>query len=333
MASVRDKTYLVTGGTGFLGSNLVRALVRRGERVRVMDNNFRGSLDKLGADLVERIELVEADVRDRAAVLDAVRGVDVVCHLAFINGTRHFYEIPETVLEVGIKGTLNTLEAAVQCGVREYVYASSSEIYQTPAVVPTPEDAPGSIPDVLNPRYSYAGAKLIGEILAFNYGRKHFARTVVFRPHNVYGPDMGFEHVIPEFVVRLHRAAAAAAPGTTLDFPIQGDGSETRAFNNVHDFIQGLLLVLDHGADRTVYHIGTDEEVTIRELAETIARRMGLAIRIVPTPLRAGGTPRRCPDISRLAALGYRPRLRLEEGLDESIRWYREWAAAHPEPA
>lgn len=329
--SSAPKRYLVTGGTGFLGSNLVRALVDRGDAVRVLDNNFRGSLDKLGADYVDRVELVEADIRDRAAVSRAVAGVDVCCHLAFINGTRHFYEIPQTVLEVGIKGTLNTLEACIEHGVRDYVYASSSEVYQTPPTVPTAEDVPASIPDVLNPRYSYGGGKLIGEILAFNYGREHFERTVVFRPHNVYGPNMGFEHVIPEFVIRLRRAQRAARGGGRLEFEIQGDGSETRAFNNVRDFIRGLLLVLDRGADRTVYHIGTDEEVSIRALAETIARQMGAEIELRTSARRAGGTPRRCPDIGRLRALGYEPQLDLEHGLPESIEWYGAWADAHPQ--
>jgi nucleoside-diphosphate-sugar epimerase len=299
--------------------------------VRVLDNNFRGSHEKLGAEYVERVELVEADIRDRDAVLRATAGVDVVCHLAFINGTRYFYEIPQTVLEVGLKGTMNTLEAAIECGVKNYVFASSSEVYQTPPEVPTSESVAGSIPDTLNARYSYGGAKLIGEILAFNYGRDHFDRTVVFRPHNVYGPNMGFEHVIPEFVIRLRRAAAASGGGP-VDFPIQGDGSETRAFNNIKDFIAGLLLVIDKGEDRNIYHIGTNEEVTIRELAEVVARKMDIEMRIVPSPRRAGGTPRRCPDITKLQALGYEPRFPLAAGLDESIAWYSDWADRNPEP-
>ncbi len=147
----------------------------------------------------------------------------MVCHLAFINGTRHFYEMPETVLDVGIRGTLNTLEAAIAHGVRDYVFASSSEVYQTPPSVPTAEDVVTSIPDTLNPRYSYGGAKLIGEILAFNFGRDHFDRTMVFRPHNAYGPDMGFEHVIPQLALRMQRAAAQSTGGP-IPFPIQGDG-------------------------------------------------------------------------------------------------------------
>src|SRR5262245_34494983 len=252
MSSVND-LYLVTGGSGFLGSNLVKALVDRGRRVRLFDNHFRGSRARLG-EYVERVELIEGDVRNREALNDAVAGVNVVCHLAFINGTRYFYEQPELVLDVGVRGTINMLEASAAAGVREFVYASSSEVYQTPARVPTDESIAMQIPDPRNPRYSYNGAKLIGEILTFNWGRGHFARTVVFRPHNVYGPDMGFEHVIPELAVRLQRTANRQ-PSGELELTIQGDGSETRAFCNILDFTAGLLLVIDRAEDQSIYHI------------------------------------------------------------------------------
>lgn len=321
--SSENKLYLVTGGSGFLGSNLVKALVDRGERVRVFDNNFRGSLAKLGG-YIDKVEFVEGDVRDKSAASRAAAGVEVLCHLAYINGTKYFYEMPKEVLDVGVKGTINMLEAALEAGVPDFVYASSSEVYQTPPVCPTPETVPMCIPDPLNPRYSYGGGKLIGEILSFNYGRGRFRRTVVFRPHNVYGPDMGFEHVIPEFVVRL-RKAARANPKGTLKFPIQGEGRETRAFCEVRDFTRGLLKVVDSGLDQNVYHIGNDEEVSIRDLALRIAGKMGREIEFEATPLRAGGTPRRCPDISKLRALGYSPEIGLDEGLSESIKWYSDW--------
>ncbi len=326
--------YVVTGGSGFLGSNLVRALAERGDRVLVLDNNFRGSVERLEP-VADRIDFEEIDIRDYNAVRRNIRTGDVVVHLAFINGTRHFYEMPQTVLEVGVKGTLNVLEASVDAGVREFVFASSSEVYQTPPEVPTDETVPMTIPDPLNPRYSYGGGKLIGELLTFNYGRDNFERTVVFRPHNVYGPDMGFEHVIPEFVVRLRRqiGATETAASDSLRFEIQGTGEETRAFCEVRDFTDGLLLVLDRGRDQNVYNIGNDEEVEIRDLARMVAATMGREVEIVPTPLRAGGTPRRCPDIEKLRALGYEPKLDLRNGLDDTVAWYDAWARSHPETA
>ncbi len=319
----------MTGGSGFLGSNLVKALVDRGDRVRLLDNNFRGSRAKLGR-YIDRVDFIEGDVRDRAAVACAVRGVEVVCHLAFINGTRHFYEMPREVLDVGVRGTLNVLEEALEAGVADFIFASSSEVYQTPPVCPTPETVPLSIPDPLNPRYSYGGGKLIGEILSFNYGRGRFRRTVVFRPHNVYGPDMGFDHVIPELVVRLARQSRAQPEGT-VNLEIQGEGSETRAFCDVRDFTAGLLLVIDKGRDQNIYHIGNDEEVSMRDLTLRIAKKMGRTITIRNTALRPGGTPRRCPDLTKLRALGYQPAIDLDHGLDEAVRWYREWAERSPQ--
>lgn len=325
MPSARStKKILVTGGTGFIGSSVVKALVDRGDEVRVLDNNSRGSVDRLGPEVLDRIDYVPGDIRDAAVVRAAVDGVDTVVNMAFINGTKHFYEMPERVLEVGVKGSINTLEACIDAGIKDYVYASSSEVYQTPPSVPTAEDVPASIPDVLNPRYSYGGSKLLGEIMAFNYGRKHFDRTMVFRPHNVYGPNMGFEHVVPDFAVNLRRAARAAS-GSAVVLPIQGDGGETRAFNFVDDFTAGLLLLLDVGEDQNVYHIGTDEEVSIADLAQAVAAQLELDVTLEPTPLRQGGTPRRCPDIRKLQALGYEPRFDLKEGLARTVPWYASW--------
>ena len=174
------KHYLVTGGSGFIGAALVRRLVRDGHRVRVLDDNSRGNPRRLG-DAAGAVEFVAGDIRDAAAVAKAVRGVDGVLHLAAVNGTRHFYEKPEVVLDVGVRGMLNVLDACRSEGVGDLVLASSSEAYQTPPVVPTPEDIPLVVPDVLNPRYSYGGSKLISELLAVNWGRTGFDRVAIFR--------------------------------------------------------------------------------------------------------------------------------------------------------
>ena len=183
-------TVLVTGGAGFIGSALVRSLAGSGAKVRVLDDGSRGAPRRL-AGLVGTVELVNGDVRDPAVVDRACEGVDAVWHLAAVNGTEFFYSKPELVLDVGVGGMRNVIAAAITRGVRDLFVASSSEVYQTPPRVPTDESVPLSIPDPLNPRYSYAGSKLISELLALNYGRAHFRRVVVFRPHNVYSPDMG----------------------------------------------------------------------------------------------------------------------------------------------
>ena len=242
LRSTLSKLYLVTGGAGFIGSSLVRRLLRDGHNVRVLDNQSRGRAGRL-ADVRDHVEFIAADVRDADAVLKAARGVDSLCHLASVNGTEWFYSKPEIVLEVGVKGIVNSIDACLKHDVPEFVLASSSEVYQTPPAVPTDEAAPLSVPDPLNPRFSYGGAKIISELMALNYGRRHLERVLVFRPHNVYGPDMGREHVIPQLVLRAG-ALAAEHPDGAIRFPIQGDGSQTRAFVHIDDFTDGLATVL-----------------------------------------------------------------------------------------
>jgi nucleoside-diphosphate-sugar epimerase len=315
-----DRHILVTGGSGFIGSALVKALVSGGNRVRVLDDNSRGHPRRLKG-VAGEIEFFDGDIRDADAVSRAVAGVDEVHHLAFVNGTEFFYSAPELVLDVGVRGMINVIDACRHHGVGTLLLASSSEVYQTPSEIPTGESVPLTVPDPLNPRFSYGAGKLISEIMAINFGRKFFQRVLIFRPHNAYGPDMGFEHVIPQFATRLH-ALAKKQPSGRLDFEIQGTGDETRSFCFVDDLVAGVMVMREKGEHLGIYHVGTSEEVTIADLARRTARAAGREIDLVAGPLAAGGTPRRCPDISKLAALGYKPRVSLEEGLKPTLEWY-----------
>jgi len=317
---VKSKRYLVTGGSGFIGSALVRRLVEEGHEVRVFDDQSRGPEESPG-DVVNKIQLVKADIRDAAAVRDACRGIDSVWHLAFINGTEFFYTKPDLVLDVGVKGIVNVIDACIKENIGEIMLASSSEVYQTPLVVPTDESVGLSIPDPLNPRYSYAGGKIISELMAINYGRKYFKRVVIFRPHNVYGPSMGWEHVIPQFIVRM-REIIKKENKKTVDFPIQGTGEETRAFVYIEDFIDGLMIMNRKGEHLGIYHIGTQDEITIKQVAVAIGRYYKKEIKIISEKAAAGGTPVRCPDISKMKALGYAPKYKFLDGLSQTIQWY-----------
>lgn len=313
---------LVTGGSGFIGSALVKALVRDGHAVRVLDDNSRGAPRRL-KDVAGDIEFIGGDIRDAALVARAVRGMDEVHHLAFVNGTEFFYSAPELVLDVGVKGMINVIDACRAEGVRSLVLASSSEVYQTPPHVPTDERAPLIVPDPTNPRYSYGGGKIISELMALNYGRKFFDRVLIFRPHNVYGPDMGWEHVIPQFARRL-KAAAAAHPAGELPFELQGDGRQTRSFCHVDDLVAGVMVMRAKGEHLGIYHVGTKEEIEIAALAAQMAAHAGRRIRLIARPAPEGGTQRRCPDIGKLGRLGYRPQVLLAQGLPPTIDWY--WA-------
>ena len=323
-----SRLYLVTGGTGFLGSALVRRLVEAGRRVRVFDNNSRGRAARL-ADIDGRFEYVEGDIRDAAAVRAAMAGVDVACHLAFINGTEFFYSRPDLVLDVAVKGMSNLLDACIDAGVGELVLTSSSEVYQSPPSIPTDEHVPLSIPDVLNPRYSYAAGKIINEVMAINYGRRHFRRVIIVRPHNVYGPDMGWEHVIPQLVLRMK--GLADSPIDPVPFPIQGTGTQTRSFVYIDDFIDGLMIAIDRGEHLGIYHVGTMEEIMIGDVSRLVGEFFGRRIRIVPGEPAAGGAGRRCPDITKMASLGYQPKFLFRDGLPRVARWYADNAHRAPE--
>jgi nucleoside-diphosphate-sugar epimerase len=268
-------------------------------------------------------------VRDAEVVARAAQGMDEVHHLAFVNGTEFFYTMPEFVLDVGVRGMLNVIDACRKHGIGTLLVASSSEVYQSPPQIPTAEDAPLIVPDPLNPRYSYGAGKLISEMMAINFGRKFFERVLIFRPHNVYGPDMGWEHVIPQFALRLHKIAQAQ-PSGPLRFDIQGSGAETRSFCFIDDLVAGVMIMREKGEHLGIYHVGTTEEVTIADLAKRIARAAGREIAVVSGPSADGGTPRRCPDISKLARLGYQPRVPLDEGLKPTLAWYWQNAALAP---
>jgi dTDP-glucose 4,6-dehydratase/UDP-glucose 4-epimerase len=312
--------YLVTGGTGFIGAALVRKLVAGGHTVRVFDNNSRGAPRRLGK-LATEIELIEGDIRDFEKVKRAAKGIESCLHLVYVNGTEFFYTHPELVLDVGIRGMLSVLDACRAEGVRELVLASSSEVYQLPSQVPTPEEVALIVPDVHNPRYSYGGGKIACELMALNYGRTGFERVMIFRPHNVYGPDMGWEHVLPQFIMRAAEATAKHPKGP-VPFPILGDGSQTRAFVHVEDLADGVLAMLARGDHMQIYHIGNPVEVTIGSIAERVLRHMGREPTIVPGRVPPGETPRRCPDISKLRALGFAPKISLDQGLPGMIDWY-----------
>ena len=315
-----SKSALVTGGGGFIGAHLVRSLVAQGWKVRVLDNLTRGSTSRV-SDVAGEIEFLSADIRDESAVTDACRGVDVVFHLAAVNGTENFYKQPELVLDVGVRGALAVLNACQAANVPDLIVASSAEVYQSPPIVPTDETVPLSLPDSTNPRYSYGGSKMITELIAFNYGRDHFNKLQVFRPHNVYGPDMGWKHVVPQFITRAMELNGKSS-STHIKFPIQGDGSETRAFAFVSDVVEGILLMHAKGEHRSIYHIGNDHEVSIAELAATVGSALGLDLEIQPGEAAAGGTARRCPDISRMKSIGYLPKVQLEEGIHRTAEWY-----------
>jgi nucleoside-diphosphate-sugar epimerase len=231
------------------------------------------------------------------------------------------------VLDVGTRGMQSVLDAVATHGIHTLMLASSSEVYQTPPVIPTSEDVPLSIPDPFNPRYSYAAVKIISEMQAlYNCSA---SRILIIRPHNIYGPDMGNEHVIPQMADRIMKYGQLEFSG---EAPISGSawlgprpfwgGGETRAFCYIDDAVEQIMLVRKRGLDHTIYNIGSDEETAIYALAAKIAAAAGKPLKVVEGTSAKGGAIRRCPDMTRTYALGAIPACGLDLGLTETLCWY-----------
>lgn len=307
------KTCLITGGTGFIGSALTRLMLEKGYVVRVIDDNSRGNFRRL-SDVIDSLDIRVGDIRDQTLVHSALKGTELVIHLAYINGTSNFYERPRDVLDVATLGIQNILSGMAMHDVSELYLASSSEVYQNPGIFPTPEHVPLIVPDPFNPRYSYGLGKIIQEFLSI-HASAFLKNLVIFRPHNIYGPDMGFQHVIPEI-------CASIAQEKNGHVTIKGDGLQTRSFCHISDFVDGFELILDRKFGREIYNIGTREEIAISNLAELIAVSMDRKINFSTSVAPLGETNRRLPDISKLEGLGFRQRVFIKDGLKEYCDWY-----------
>ena len=215
---------------------------------------------------------------------------------------------------MAILGIQNVLAGMEACEVPELYLASSSEVYQNPGIFPTPEDVPLLVPDPFNPRYSYGLGKIIQEFLSIHAGT--FLKNLsIFRPHNIYGPDMGFQHVIPEICANISLEKNS-------EVTLKGDGLQTRSFCHISDFVSGFDLILDSKHGREIFNIGTREEITISHLAEVIAASLGKEINFSSSVAPLGETNRRVPDISKLEKLGFKQTVSIENGIKEYCDWY-----------
>lgn len=317
---------LITGGAGFVGFHLARTLADAGDEVTVVDNFKRGRRDADLEALLTRpnVRLQVADLTREDAVTALAGGYDEVYHLAAINGTKYFYEIPVEVFRANMLSTLHLLEwmRTVNKSGR-FLFTSSSEGYAGAvsrglASVPTPEDVPLVVDDPRNVRWSYGAPKIAGEVLLHAYRHEYQLDFVTVRFHNFYGPRMGEEHVLPQFI---RRALAKTDP-----FPIFG-GTETRAFCYVEDGVRGTIAAMRKGKAGETYHLGTRDEMRIRDAAGALFEVMDFHPQVKIEPAPQGSVARRAPDITKAEReLGYHPEVSFEEGLRRMVEWY----AAHP---
>tara|TARA_B100001250_G_scaffold413533_1_gene447986 strand:+ start:4190 stop:5128 length:939 start_codon:yes stop_codon:yes gene_type:complete len=304
---------LITGGTGFIGSNLTNLLLKEGYKLNIFDNNFRGKLNRISKKYNKNFKFYYGDIRDKKQLSKSFNDVSKIIHLAYINGTKHFYERPEQVLDVAVKGLINIFDLAIKNKIKEIYLASSSEVYQTPMKIPTPENELLKVPDIFNPRYCYGTGKILTEVYGSNFGKKYFKKMIIFRPHNVYGKDMGNDHVIPELIEKFKKIK------NNKIIKIQGSGNEKRSFIHIDDFCNSFLNIIKKGKHLNIYNIGTSEIVTIKNIIKKLEKIFNIKVKIVPGKLKKGGTLIRCPDIRKIKKIGFKPKITLKRGLEKII--------------
>jgi UDP-N-acetylglucosamine/UDP-N-acetyl-alpha-D-glucosaminouronate 4-epimerase len=300
---------LVTGGAGFIGSNLVRALLERGDDVRVLDNFSTGNRGNL-TEITDDIEIVEGELRSYERVHNAVRGVDLVFHLGALGSVPRSVQDPLTSGAVNVEGTLNVLLAARDEGVRRVVFASSSSVYGNQPQLPLKESM---APDPISP---YGVAKLAAERYCVSFTRVyHSFETVVLRYFNVFGPRQDprsqYAAVVPLFIT----AIAAGEPVTIFD-----DGEQSRDFTYVDNVVAANLLAGDaEGASGRIFNISGGSPTSVNQLAETIGGLLGTNAERTYLPPRPGDLRDSWADVSEARdGLGFEPSVSLEEGLQRT---------------
>jgi dTDP-glucose 4,6-dehydratase len=306
---------VVTGGAGFIGSELIHQLVARGHNVVAVDNLVNGRRENLEEVASDRVKLVEADIRDSETMARVLGDAEVVFHLACL-GVRHSIHSPHENHEVNAGGTLTLLSAARAAGVKRFVHVSSSEIYGPARCVPMSEDHPPL------PTTVYGASKLAGEAYARAFFRTYRYPTVIVRPFNAYGPRSHHEgdsgEVIPKFLLRC----LGGSPMVVF-----GDGTQTRDFSYVTDVANGILLAgFEDGAVGETINLGSGSEITINDLAALVAEVVGLGeARIVHDTERPGDVRRLYADTSKARdLLGFKCTVALREGLSRLKAWYLE---------
>jgi nucleoside-diphosphate-sugar epimerase len=310
-------TYLVTGGAGFIGSHLSEELLRRGERVRVVDNLVTGNRKNLR--YLPKVDFLEGDLGDLAVARVAVEGVDYVLHQAAIPSVPRSVEDPITSNRANIDATLNVLVAARDARVKRVVYAGSSSAYGNTPTLPKREDMPA------NPLSPYALQKLVGEQYMQMFTSLYGLETVTIRYFNVFGPRQNpsspYSGVISLFAKALLDNTAPT---------IYGDGEQTRDFTYVANVVDGVLrAVTAPAASGQVLNVATGSRISLNRLFEVMCDLTGSRVNIRYGPPRSGDVRDSQADITRArAVLGYEPSISFEEGLRRTVEWYRTEASA-----
>lgn len=305
--------YLVTGGAGFIGSNIAEQLVKKGEKVRILDDFSTGKRENIDG-VKDSIELIEGDLRDWEIVKRAMKGVNFVLHQGALPSVQRSIEDPLTTTKVNILGTLNVLLAAREVKVKRVVYASSSSVYGDTPTLPKKEGMKN------NPQSPYAVTKLIGEEYCRIYYSIYGLETVCLRYFNVFGPrqDPGSQYaaVIPKFITLMLKGKSP---------PIYGDGEQSRDFTFIDNVVEANLQACTaKGALGEVFNIAYGKRVTINELVERLNKILQTRIEPAYQSPRKGDVRHSLADISQAGkTLHYSPEIGFDEGLEKTVQGFR----------
>lgn len=307
------KKFLVTGGAGFIGSNLCEKLLEQGFSVRALDNLSTGREENI-KDFIGRIEFINGDIRDKSTVKKAVEGVDYVIHLAALGSVPRSIEDPATTHDVNATGTLNVLNASKNAGVKRIVYASSSSVYGDTPVLPKKEEM------IPTPQSPYAVSKLSGEYYCRVFYRVYGFETVSLRYFNVYGkrqdPASQYAAVIPKFITAVLKGESPT---------IYGDGEQTRDFTFVDDCNQAnIKACFSKSSAGGFYNVGASRRISINELFNKIKNAAGKDIKPIHLESRKGDVKHSLADITNAKEhLSYDPQDNIDSGLAKAIEWYK----------
>ncbi len=322
-------TILITGGAGFIGFHLARHLLNNPEnQIVLVDNLQRGKMDDDFTELLknERVKFIQADLTQQEFYKTLDVDFDHVYHLAAINGTKLFYQMPQEVLRINTLTLVYILEWIRGLNKKpKLCFTSSNEAYagalasfgQLP--IPTPENVPLVISDPYNARWSYASTKLVGELFVIHYAKTYNFPAVIARPHNFYGPRAGYDHVIPEFIERISKKVDP--------FPVFGS-DDTRTFCYIADAVKAMQMLMDSkNTDNQpieTVHIGATDEILMIDLLKKLFEITGWTPKNIDIKFSPeGSVKRRLADISKIKALvGWQPETSLENGLKKTLEWY-----------